>query len=77
VTEEEEARALRVEAAKLLVLGVQLAAIIVITRRDDLARLGMRVRSALTHQRAREREDTEVAAFGREVSAWEHQEMGR
>lgn len=77
MSEEEEARAIRAETVKLLVLGVQLAAIIAITRRDDLARLGMRVRYVLGRQRAREREETQVALFRRDLSAWEHQEMGR
>lgn len=78
----EERDPLREELARDLVklavsLGVQLGVLMLIAKRDDLARLAVRARQALTGQRARERQDAAVAMFRREMTAWEHEQAGR
>lgn len=66
------------DLAKLAVsLGVQLGVLVLIAKRDDLARLGQRLHRAVTGQRERERQDAAVAVFRREITAWEHEQAGR
>ncbi len=82
MTAEEDRGPLRDELlrdlAKLAVsLGVQLGVLVLIAKRDDLARLAHRVHRAVSGQRERERPDAAVAIFRRQMTAWEHEQAGR
>jgi hypothetical protein len=78
VTAADEEHAYRVELVKALIpIMVQVVVMAAIVRRDDIARLAVRVRRAVTRQRQREHEDTQVALLRRDITAWEHQQAGR
>lgn len=77
-TDEEYRRELGLILARaVLPILVELGVVLVIVKRDDITRLCARLKGLLTHQREQEREDTEVAKFRREMTVWEHEEMGR
>jgi hypothetical protein len=82
VTGPDDREPLREELARDLVklavsLGVQLGVLVLIAKRDDLARLAARARRAVTGQRERERQDAAVAMFRRDLANWEHEQAGR
>ena len=69
---------LRQELVKTLVpLLINIGVLVALMKRDDIARLGMRLQYMLTNRRQIEMQDVAVARFRQEMAVWEHEEMGR
>lgn len=58
-------------------LGVQVAALLLISNRDALTRGWMRLQARVSAHAERERQDVAVAQFRRDVSVWEHEQAGK
>lgn len=58
-------------------LAIQVGALLLLSRRDSLARGWMRLQARASGQRDRDRQDAAVAVFRAELAAWEHGQAGR
>lgn len=58
-------------------LGIQVAALVLLSNRDALSRGWVRLHRALSARGEAERQDVAVAQFRRSISAWEHEQAGR
>lgn len=58
-------------------LAVQLGALLLLSKRDALARAWMRLSERVSASAERDRQDVAVAQFRAELAAWEHEQAGR
>lgn len=58
-------------------LAVQVGALVLLSKRDKLARAWMRLQARATASAERDRQDVTVAQFRRDLAAWEHEQAGR
>lgn len=62
------------EIVSLAAFGLMMMAL---TKRDDITRIKMRIEAIIRRQREHEMQDTIIARFRRQISEWEHAELGR
>lgn len=58
-------------------LAVQVGALVLLSKRDVLARAWVRLQARASATAERDRHDVTVAQFRRELAAWEHEQAGR